>query len=49
MEIALAAAAEAELDAEREVSTVGELNGVLWSWGDGRTSMVAASQAPAAP
>lgn len=49
VEIALAAAAEAELDAEREVSTVGELNGVLWSWGDGRTSMVAASQAPAAP
>lgn len=41
-EIALAAAAEAVLDAERVASTAGELNGVVWSWGDGRASMVAA-------
>lgn len=43
-EVQLAAEAEAVLDAERAVSTVGDLNGVLWSWGDGRNSMVNAGQ-----
>ena len=48
-EIALAAAAEAVLDSEGEVCKMGESNGVLWSWGDGRFSMVAGATPPKAP
>ena len=44
-EKAAAAAAETIVEEEREVCTVGQLRGVLWPWGEGRSSMAATARA----
>ncbi|MSQ02426.1 MAG: hypothetical protein EXR71_11135 [Myxococcales bacterium] len=45
VEVAAAAAAETVLEQERETCTAGQLRGVLWPFGEGKSSIAAAAKA----